>query len=243
MERADRAPVATFYVPGAWTARVELDDGAAHHAQVKRLVQGDRIRLSNGAGRRVVGTLDVMTKRRLDVAIAVDDIEHVAPLPVIELWAPVADRERMLTLAEKAVELSASVWRPVVYRRSRSVTPRGDGAAFAEKTRLRMVNALEQCGAAWLPRQLPESDVVSALDSTDGGILLDGQGDPFADVHSVTSSPPLRIALGPEGGIEPDERASFERAGWRLARLGDNVLRFETAGIAALAVARTLLMR
>jgi 16S rRNA (uracil1498-N3)-methyltransferase len=148
----------------------------------------------------------------------------------------------MLTLAEKAVELSASLWRPVVYRRSRSVTPRGEGSAFAEKTRIRMVSALEQCGGAWLPRQLPESDLASALASADRGILLDGEGDPFTEVHSAMPSP-LRIALGPEGGIEPDERASFERAGWRLARLGDNVLRFETAGIAALAIARTLLLR
>lgn len=242
MERADRAPVATFFVPGAWTERVELDAGAAHHAQVKRLVQGDRIRLSDGEGRRVVGTLDVMTKRRVEITIDEADVEHVEPLPEIELWAPVADRERMLTFAEKAVELGASVWRPVVYRRSRSVTPRGEGTAFAEKTRVRMVNALEQCGAAWLPQQLPESDLASALDSTDGGILLDAEGEPFEAAYATAPSP-LRIALGPEGGLEPEERASFERAGWRLARLGDNVLRFETAGIAALAVARSLLMR
>jgi 16S rRNA (uracil1498-N3)-methyltransferase len=50
---------------------------------------------------------------------------------------------------------------------------------------------------------------------------------------------PVRIALGPEGGLEESERAQFIRAGWRPVSLGDNVLRFETAGIAALAIVRS----
>jgi 16S rRNA (uracil1498-N3)-methyltransferase len=34
------------------------------------------------------------------------------------LLAPVADRDRMLWLAEKTVELGLTSWRPVVWRRS-----------------------------------------------------------------------------------------------------------------------------
>jgi 16S rRNA (uracil1498-N3)-methyltransferase len=52
---------------------------------------------------------------------------------------------------------------------------------------------------------------------------------------------PVAIACGPEGGFEPSERAAFADAGWRAASLGPNVLRFETAGIAGLTLARALL--
>jgi 16S rRNA (uracil1498-N3)-methyltransferase len=44
--------------------------------------------------------------------------------------------------------------------------------------------------------------------------------------------------LGPEGGIEADELAFLEANGWRPARLASTTLRFETAGIAAIAVIR-----
>ena len=44
------------------------------------------------------------------------------------------------------------------------------------------------------------------------------------------------LLVGPEGGLTEDEKASLARSGFRAARLGPLILRFETAAIAALAV-------
>jgi 16S rRNA (uracil1498-N3)-methyltransferase len=241
VERADRAPVATFHAPGEWSAELTLDDAAAHHASVKRLQVGDVVRLSSGDGRRAAGTITVLAKRRFTVAVDAGSLESVPPPSHVELWAPVGDRERMLLLAEKCVELGASAWRPIIYRRSRSVSPRGEGDAFHEKVRLRMVGALEQSGAAWLPVLHPEAALDDALRAAVAvqGLLLDVAGDPLSALGS-SLRPPIAIALGPEGGLEPDERARLLGAGWRPASLGANVLRFETAGIAALAMIRSL---
>ncbi len=242
MERADRPPVATFFAAGNWGAEVELGEAAAHHAGVKRLQAGDVVRLSSGDGRRAVGTVTELGKRRLAVAIDPASLVTVPSSPHVELWAPVGDRERMLMLAEKAVELGASAWRPVVYRRSRSVSPRGEGDAFREKVRARMIGALEQSGAPWLPALHPETTLERALLTAGGvsGIVLD------LSSHALVASreslrAPLAIAIGPEGGLEPDELAAFLAAGWRAASIGANVLRFETAGIAALAIVRSLI--
>ena len=241
VERADRAPVGTFHAPGDWGATVELGEAPAHHAAVKRLKAGDRVRLTSGDGRRASGTIAELAKRRLVVEIDAGSGEQVAAPPYVELWAPVGDRERMLMLAEKAVELGASAWRPVVYHRSRSVSPRGEGDAFREKVRLRMISALEQSGAAWLPALHADASLDAALRESAGlsGLLLDAGGEPFG-ARRESLRAPLALALGPEGGLEPDERARFLAAGWRLASIGANVLRFETAGIAALALVRSL---
>jgi 16S rRNA (uracil1498-N3)-methyltransferase len=246
VERTDRAPVSTFHAPGAWGAVVELDEAAAHHASVKRLALGDAVRLTSGDGRRARATITELAKRRLVVQLDADSVEQVPAPPVVELWAPVGDRERMLWLADKSVELGVSCWRPVVYRRSRSVTPRGEGEAFRDKVRLRMISALEQSGGAWLPEQFAETTLEAALEvSADiAGILLDPAGEPLRAVLSRLTSHDsrltCRLAFGPEGGLDPDERDAFLAAGWRLARLGPNVLRFETAGLAALAIVRAL---
>ena len=244
MERADRAPVATFYAPGAWgrAERVELDAKAAHHAAVKRLAVGDIVRLTSGNGRRAMSEVVELGKQRLVVAVSDERIDEAPLPPRVELWAPVGDRERMLMLAEKAVELGASVWRPIVYSRSRSVTPRGEGDGFREKVRLRQINALEQCSGAWLPQMHVETTLDAALSSRDGpergSLLLDVHGEALGEMVQSLEMP-VRIALGPEGGLEEAERAQFIRAGWRPASLGTNVLRFETAGIAALAIVRS----
>ncbi len=240
MERADRPPVATFYAPGEWAARVELGEAAAHHASVKRLVATDAVRLTSGKGRRASAVIVDQSRRSLVVEIDSSSVEQLPSMPEVALWAPVGDRERMLTLAEKAVELGASSWQPIVYRRSRSVAPRGEGAAFREKVRLRMLAALEQSGSAWMPTLHAEASLELLLSGTTGGtrLLLDERGDPLAP---FVSDAPVIIALGPEGGLEADERDAFVEAGWRVASLGPNVLRFETAGIAALAIVRSLL--
>ena len=242
MDGAGRPAVATFYAPGEWPERIALGEGAAHHASVKRLAAGDPVRLTSGDGRRVHGTIALLAKRRLEVECDHASLELVAAPPHVALWAPIGDRDRMLVLAEKAVELGASAWRSVAYRRSRSVTPRGEGDAFREKLHLRMIAALEQSGGAWLPVIEPESDASSALATgvTGHSILLDAIGAPIAEVLGEAHAPVV-LACGPEGGLEPAEREAFDHNGWRAASLGPNVLRFETAGIAGLALARALL--
>jgi len=54
-------------------------------------------------------------------------------------------------------------------------------------------------------------------------------------VHA-NSSGDVVLAFGPEGGWTNAELQSFRDAGWTWASLGGNILRAETAAIAALAV-------
>ena len=241
MERADRPPLSTFYAPGAWEPVVELPESAARHAVVKRLATGDPIQLTGGDGRRARGVIAEIAKRHLRIELAAGSTVTTPKPPHVELWAPVGDRDRMLWLAEKATELGVSAWRPVVYRRSRSVSPRGEGDAFRDKLRLRMVGALEQSGGAWLPATYAEEEQEEALREAAAmaGILLEANGEPLVALCGALR-PPVAIALGPEGGLEEQEEKRFAAAGWRSASLGANVLRFETAGIAALALVRSL---
>ena len=47
---------------------------------------------------------------------------------------------------------------------------------------------------------------------------------------------PLVVVVGPEGGLVPPEREVFLEAGFRRVRLAPDLLRFETAALAAAAV-------
>ncbi|MDB4876221.1 MAG: Ribosomal small subunit methyltransferase [Gemmatimonadetes bacterium] len=245
MEHDDRPPVASFVGGGPFAAGAvaTLGEGPAHHARVKRLEAGDRIRLTDGAGRVALGSIAAIRKSSLEITVhGVTDVPPPAP---IHLRVPIGDRDRMLWLAEKATELGISTWQAVRFQRSASVSPRGEGSQFAEKVRARMVSALEQSGGAWLPRMLPDADItdVAAVagesgEDEDFRIVLDLHGDPLPLVIGLDARRAPVILFGPEGGIEPLERAALESAGWRRARLADTTLRFETAGVAAVAVVR-----
>ncbi len=236
MERTDRAPVATFFATDPLVAGgvASLPEEAARHIRVARVAIGDCIALRDGAGKAALGTLVKVS--RTSALVEVSGIDEMSRPAAIHLLAPVADRDRMLWLAEKATELGVASWRPVVWRRSRSVSPRGEGPTFQGKVRARMISALIQSGGGWLPDVFPEATIERAVIAAPLGtrLLLARDGEPMAGVPMKL---PVTIALGPEGGIEPSEKDVFIGAGFLPVKLSESTLRFETAGVAALAIA------
>lgn len=215
-------------------SEVELSDEAAQHVRVRRAGERDPIRIVNGRGAIGRGSLVSIGKRSVRAAIAQVEM-HPRPGALIVL-VPVADRDRMLWAAEKCVELQITRWQPVIYGRSKSVSPRGEGEKFAAKIRARMTSALEQSGGAWLPEINAEIDAADAWGIEAGcRLIFDREGAPA--MHAVTSDT-AAIAVGPEGGFDKHEVEDALRHGWSTVSLGPTTLRFETAIVAAAAVIR-----
>lgn len=219
---------------------VSLSEGDARHVNVLRLGIGERVGLRDGAGLIASGLLVKLA--RTQALVEVDELRRVEPLPAVHLMVPIADRDRMLWLAEKAAELNATSWRPVLWHRSKSVSPRGDGPAFRSKVRLRMIAALLQSRSAWLPELYPDATVERGIAAVPDGVrlVLDAAG---GTMSTFTVAAPVTIAIGPEGGFEQAELDSLQTAGFVAVSLTDSILRFETAAVAGIAVARSMLRR
>ena len=59
----------------------------------------------------------------------------------------------------------------------------------------------------------------------------------------ATAGAPITLAIGPEGGFEPSEVEQLVAGGFTLCTLGPSILRFETAAVSAVALARWMLLR
>jgi 16S rRNA (uracil1498-N3)-methyltransferase len=240
----DRAGVAAgrpqFVVPDVFALgrTVTLDETAARHMRVLRLTGGAVVGLRDGQGQ--IGEAQLLSLSKSQAQVQVTAVAAVPPLPAVHLLVPVADRDRMLWLAEKAAELAVTSWRPVLWRRSRSVSPRGEGANFQAKVRARMEGALAQSEGAWLPQLFPEATLERAMLAAPRGdrLVLDPGGAPLVGAGAPSLTAPVVIAVGPEGGLERDEVEQLQGADFRPVSLGPTILRFETASIAALAMAR-----
>lgn len=245
--------------------QLTLGEAEAHHIRVRRIAMGTRVAVLDGQGTRGSGILVRLAKRNATVEIETVQLD---PAPrAVHLILPIADKERMLWLAEKTAELGASSWRPVQFRRSRSVASRGEGLMFTQKVSARMAGALEQSGNAWMPTIYPEATVDRAVAAAPVGVrvVLDAGGVSLARLESLRAMArasgsesraiadstaagdeivptPVIIAVGPEGGIEDDELHRFVEAGFIRASIGSTILRFETAAVAALAIARSLMV-
>ena len=247
------ASLATFLVSDSFSAgqTVTLGEEEAHHIRVRRLELGEEVGVLDGRGLRGTGVLVRLAKRH--AAVTIERVASSDPPPAVHLMLPVADRERMLWLAEKATELGLTSWRPVLWKRSRSVNPRGEGPMFKQKVGARMAGALEQSRGAWLPVVYPDATLERAITATPDGLrfVLDIRGEPIAAMVEGSLEPvraggsvrlrPVTIAVGPEGGIEESELDALREAAFREVSIGATILRFETAAIASLAVIRSAL--
>ena len=219
------------------SAEIELPESAGQHVRVRRAEVGERVRLIDGRGNVAVASIAAIGKRT--VSVRVESVKADEPPSALTALVPVADRDRMLWAAEKCVELRITRWQPVVFDRSRSVTPRGEGERFQAKVRARMESALEQSGGAWLPeinREVEAADAWKRVDAPNRLILLQ-DGKPAV---AAIGSGPIAFAVGPEGGFESTEIEDALREGWTPVSLGPTTLRFETAIVAAASVARAM---
>jgi 16S rRNA (uracil1498-N3)-methyltransferase len=115
---------------------------------------------------------------------------------------------------------------------------RGDRAARSwARWQTTAREAAKQARRAWFPE-------VSPLASTDEVMALVGSAPLALVLHEeATESLPARVSggvpdgvvlvVGPEGGLTPEELVAFTEAGAGSVRLGAEVLRTSTAGVAA----------
>ncbi len=216
-----------------------LDRDETRHARALRLPEGAAVALVDGRGGRREGRLGPVSDREREVTVG-DPLPAPAPLAV-ELCVAVGNRTHTLWLVEKAAELCASRIRLLETERSRSVADAGRSTSFREKARRRALAAMKQSGGAWAPEIESPAELETWLAGPPGprsGVLLDPEGPPLAAVlEGWDGRTPLPIVVGPEGGLTTRERDACLEAGLRAARLAATVLRFETAAVAALAVA------
>ncbi len=237
-------PLPCFYLPDLGRRSpgepARLDEEESRHARALRLVEGARVALIDGRGARRQGRLGAAGGRGWEVTVGAS-LDMPARLPV-ELCVAVGNKAHTLWLVEKATELGVAGFRPVETERSRSVADGARSRGFWEKAERRALAALKQCGGAWLPDFFPVEDLAGLLarsgeDGASPAVLLDPSGAPLWSVLEDWAGDPLRILVGPEGGLTESEFSAGLAAGLRPARLSTSVLRFETAAIAAVAVA------
>jgi 16S rRNA (uracil1498-N3)-methyltransferase len=209
---------------------VRLLEGEDHHLRVRRARDGDRVGLRNGAG--LVGS-GRLRRDGTGWRVEVEERDVVSQRPGVTLAVGAGDRDRFEWIAEKATELGVAALIPVETELTAAVATRIRPQHVA-KLRRRALETLKQCGAAWVPEISPPVPLATLLARPLAGErwLADASG---ASASAV--SPAATVLVGPEGGFTPAERAAALAGGFCPVRLGPYVLRFETAALAAAALA------
>ena len=230
--------------PGAGVGRRErLDDAEQHHLRVRRALEGERVALRDGAGLVGIGRIAIVGKAW---EVEVENAERHARPAALTLAVGAGDRERFGWLVEKAVELGATRIVPLVTARAGAVATRVRDN-HVEKFRRQALEATKQCGAAWAVEVDEPASLAGFIERSEIGRhgpdlrwLADAAGDaPPTTLDDVA----VTIVIGPEGGLEDQERAALLGADFRPLALAAHTLRFETAALAAAAAVTAARLR
>ncbi len=219
----------------------------AHHAlHVLRVRTGERVVVLDGAGRELLCETQAPGSDELKLTVAQDN--SVPPLPYqITLLQAVPKGKVMDGIVQKAAELGA--YRIVPLLSDRVVTQLDDesGPARAEKWRQAAIEAIKQCGSAWLPQvetPITPKEYLARGEKFDLPLVASLQSDRrhprehFETFAREKKRPPATICVwvGPEGDFTPAEMNAIKGGGALPISLGRLVLRSDTAAIYALSV-------
>ena len=240
------------------SATLALDAASAQHVRVLRLAVGDAITLFNGIDNgQASAIIRAIDKCEVQVEMSGwQPVSRESPLDIVLLQS-LATGDKMDLIVQKAVELGVSAIQPM---RSARSTLKLDGERADKRVahwQAVAIAACEQCGRNIVPSVAPIASFAIFNETRHSarhlGILhpeipadigvsnftqLPTQ--PFARWLRANAGQPVGVMVGPEGGFSDAEVAQAVAAGATLVAMGARVLRTETAGLAALAIAQAL---
>ncbi|MBI5756927.1 MAG: 16S rRNA (uracil(1498)-N(3))-methyltransferase [Planctomycetales bacterium] len=232
-----------FFAPTSFASdTAELTGPEAHHLlHVLRLGVGDDVELFDGRGVHAICQIESTARQAVRLRIISRAASVRATTRSVILATAMPKGDRLGWLVEKATELGVDRLIPLITQRS--VVDAGAGKL--DKLRRTVIEACKQCGRDNLMTIDPPShwsDVVAREFVVPDRLILvahpGGEPWPLEGWLGSSAASPLRdalIAIGPEGGFTDEEVQLAQRHGARLVHLVANVLRIETAAIAAVA--------
>lgn len=219
-----------------------LDGREAHHAlHVLRLRHGDRATVLDGGGGEFLCEVENVSKDSLVLAVKEKKVHPAPPCPVT-LFVSIPKGKIIEDTIQKAVELGAARIVPLLTERVVTHLDRADAERKREKWQQTAVEAIKQCGAAWLPQveaPVPLKERLAFGDQPEfmlAGSLQTERRHPrvwleeFQQQHGRKPRS-AGVWIGPEGDFTLAELQAIEAAGAKPITLGALTLRVETAAI------------
>lgn len=220
----------------ALNATLALDEnGAAHIGRVLRMEQGDNIGLFNGDGYDYLAIIISANKKNVSVTIVEANKNHAESLLNLHLGQVISRGDRMDFTIQKSVELGVNTITPLFSERC-GVKLSGDRLdKKIQQWQKIALSACEQCGRSVVPVIRPAMTLMDWATEPTLALKLNLHPRAAYGINGLKKdNQRIRLLIGPEGGLSPQEIAMTEQQQFTNVLLGPRVLRTETASLTAI---------
>jgi 16S rRNA (uracil1498-N3)-methyltransferase len=238
-----------FYLPPERCAgrSLRLDGREAHHAlKVLRVKYGELLAVLDGVGNEFLCTVENCSRDAVTLSVSLKNFQP-PPAGQITLLVAIPKGKIIEGIIQKSVELGAHRIVPILSER---VVTQLDGESAEhkrEKWEQVAIEAIKQCGAAWLPKveaPLTIEQFLARGEKFDLSLVGSLQKERrhlreiFREFESKQKRLPQSVGvwIGPEGDFTLDELRTIQNAGALPISLGNLVLRVETAAVYCLSI-------
>ena len=226
---------------------LRLDGREAHHAlHVLRLKRGELATVLDGIGNEFLCAVESCSRNAVTLSVSLKNFVPPPPCSITLLQA--VPRGKIIeSIIQKAVELGTRRIVPLLTEHVVTRLDDQDAADKREKWQQVAIEAIKQCGTAWLPVIEAPMTIQTFLakrelfDLSLVGSLQTARRHPrecFHEYQAGHQRPPRSVGvwIGPEGDFTLDELKAIEAGGALPISLGRLVLRVETAAIYCLSI-------
>ena len=225
---ADRWALVDAGIPEAG-GRIELEAGESRHlAATLRLRAGDPVTLCDGRGVVAESILTAVDPRRCELEVVARRDLGGLPGPSVAVALSALHGQAMDWAVQKCVEVGVKTLIPLLSERSQLNAKAAAGRLVHWRRVARQ--ALKQCRRPW-QMEVAEPATLARIVGDLGhglGLVADPNGTPMDQLDRPL---PSLVVIGPEGGLTAGELGLLRAAGWPGVRLGQWVLRAETAAV------------
>ena len=212
----------------------------AAHGKVLRLKSGEKVTVSDGAGKECLCTVSDVSDGQISLVVDAVQSSSTEAAVKVSVYMAFPKADKLEHVIQKATELGA--FEIVAFPSGRCIS-RPDQKSLTKKLdRWQKIaaSAAEQCGRGYIPqvRALNSyKDTLACAAQKDVAILF-YENERATTLKEVLQKGPYQsvaILTGPEGGLEPQEVQMAVNGGLSVCTLGSRILRCETAPLCALA--------
>ncbi|MGD9841523.1 MAG: 16S rRNA (uracil(1498)-N(3))-methyltransferase [Steroidobacteraceae bacterium] len=215
---------------------------ANHLVRVLRLREGAALMVFDGAGHEYHAEISHIDGNKVSLRVGAKLSSTTESPLAVTLIQGISRGERMDWTLQKATELGVTHIAPVLTTRSVVRLDEKQAQKKCEHWQSIVISACEQSGRRVVPTvQMPSSlrQYLNGHKKDDLRFVLSPTASAsLAGLSSLSSK--VELLIGPEGGLDDNEIALAENAGFTPVRLGPRVLRTETASVVALSVLQAL---
>jgi 16S rRNA (uracil1498-N3)-methyltransferase len=197
---------------------------------VLRFSSLDKVILFDGEGSDFLCEINILTKNEAKLSV-LEKTKGIIPNGKITLFVSLIKRENFELVLEKAIELGVAHVVPVVADRSEKKT-----FNYERSTKI-IIEASEQSGRSAIPvldEEIKLEEAVNKYKKELNLFVFDQTG--LDSYKTIVKDDNLGLFIGPEGGFTLKELEFFKENEIPVVKLGEQVLRAETASIVAISL-------